>query len=145
MPRLDHLGIAVADLGAACKLYRELGFEISGIEEIPHEQVRVAMLPSGGSRIELLESMAPDSAVGRFIASRGPGLHHYALGVDDLAATVARLKAGGARLVNDQIQTGAGGHRYVFVHPSSAGGVLLEIVENGSVISEPRKPGGSKG
>lgn len=129
MPRIDHLGIAVRDLRAAAKLYSLLGLAISGIEEIAHEGVRVAMLPAGESRIELLEPTRPDSPVGHFLDRRGEGLHHVALTVEDLGAAVARLRAAGARLVKDEIQTGAGGHRYVFLHPSTAGGVLIELVE----------------
>ena len=89
----------------------------------------LAMLPVGGPRIELLESTDPDSVVGRFLARRGEGLHHVALRVPDLAAAVARLRAAGARLLGEP-QTGAGGHRYVFLHPASTGGVLLELIED---------------
>lgn len=128
-PALDHLGIAVRDLDAACRFYALLGFAVEGREEVPHEQVRVAMLPLSQGTIELLEPTAPQSAVARFIDRRGEGLHHVAVRVPDLPAAMARLKAAGRRLVQEQIQTGAGGHRYVFVHPSSTGGVLLELVE----------------
>ena len=89
----------------------------------------MAMLEVGGSRIELLEATDADSAVGRFLARRGEGLHHVALRVADLAAVVEWLKGLGVRLVSERIQVGAGGHRYVFVHPESANGVLVELVE----------------
>jgi len=102
---------------------------LSGIEEVAHERVRVAMLAVGDSRIELLAATDADSAVGRFLAKRGEGLHHVALRVLDLAATVQKLKAAKVKLVSEGVQVGAGGHRYVFVHPSSANGVLLELVE----------------
>ena len=88
------------------------------------------MVPVGESRIELLEPTSPDSAIAKFLDKRGEGLHHVALQVDDLSATVERLKASGTRLISDEIKVGAGGHLYVFVHPSSAGGVLLELVED---------------
>ncbi|HYM13500.1 MAG TPA: methylmalonyl-CoA epimerase [Bryobacterales bacterium] len=128
--RIDHLGIAVRSLEAAVSFYeRVLGFAVEGREEVAQEKVRVAMLPCGGPRIELLEATAEDSPIARFIASRGEGLHHVALRVPDLEAAVERLRAAGARLISDKIQTGAGGHRYIFVHPGSAGGVLLELVE----------------
>jgi len=134
--RIDHLGIAVRSLDQAVEFYeRLLGVEIRGREEVPQEKVRVAMAPAGESRIELLEATAEDSPVAKFIARRGEGLHHVALRVPDLAAAVGRLRAAGARLVNENIQTGAGGHRYVFVHPSSAGGVLLELVEEAGVTA----------
>jgi LAO/AO transport system kinase len=126
---LDHLGIAVRSLADSRGLYAALGVAVSGIEEVAQEQVRVAMLELGESRIELLEAIEAESAVGRFIAKRGEGLHHIALRVPDLAVVVAGLKEHGVRLVSEQIQVGAGGHRYVFVHPSSANGVLLELVE----------------
>jgi len=133
VPSLDHLGIAVRSLDASLGLYRALGIAVSAIEEVAHERVRVAMLAVGGSRIELLEATEPDSAVGRFLARRGEGLHHVALRVADLAASVEHLKASGVRLISDSIQAGAGGHRYVFVHPASANGVLLELVEAAGV------------
>ena len=95
------------------------------------EQVRVAMLPVGESRLELMEATSEASTVAKFIAKRGEGLHHVCLGVPDLTAVVERLQKDGVRLVSNEIKTGAGGHRYVFVHPSSAGGVLLELVDAG--------------
>jgi methylmalonyl-CoA epimerase len=88
------------------------------------------MVPMGESRLELLEATSEDSTIARFIAKRGEGLHHICLRVPDLPAAVARLKQDGVRLVSEEIRTGAGGHRYVFLHPSSAGGVLLELVES---------------
>lgn len=130
MTRIDHLGIAVESFAAVRALYESLGIRITHEEIIPHEQVRVAMLPTGGSRIELLEPTSPDSAVARFLQKRGPGLHHVALRVDDIAATLASLKQQGVRIISEEIQTGAGGHLYFFVHPSSAGGVLLEICQD---------------
>lgn len=135
---IDHLGIAVRSLDQAVEFYeRALGIAATSREIVPQEKVRVTMLPMGqegapGSsppRIELLEATAEDSPIARFIARRGEGLHHVALRVPDLRAAVERLRSAGVRLVNESIQTGAGGHRYVFVHPSSAGGVLLELVE----------------
>lgn len=127
---LDHFGIAVRDLEAACERWGALGLEAEGREEVPHEQVRVAMLPLASGRIELLEPTSPDSAIARFLGKRGEGLHHVALRVPDLAAAVERMKRKGMRLVNEAIQTGAGGHKYVFVHPASTGGVLLELIED---------------
>jgi methylmalonyl-CoA epimerase len=128
---IDHLGIAVKSLAAAKSFYEKLGMTASAEETVEGEQVRVAMLPAGESRLELLEATSEDSAVAKFIAKRGEGLHHVCLRVPDLAAAVQRLKNDGVRLVSNEIKIGAGGHRYVFVHPSSAGGVLLELVESG--------------
>ncbi len=127
---IDHLGIAVKSLAAARKFYEKLGIAAEGEEEVAHEKVRLAMFPVGESRIELLEATADDSAIARFIAKRGEGLHHIALRVPDLRAAVARLKKEGTRFVSEDIQVGAGGHLYVFVHPSSAGGVLVELCED---------------
>jgi methylmalonyl-CoA epimerase len=127
---IDHLGVAVKSLTAAKGIYEKLGLIVSPEEVVESEQVRVVMVPLGESRLELLEPTSEDSVIAKFIAKRGEGLHHVSLRVPDLEAAVARLKKDGVRLVSDEIKVGAGGHRYVFVHPSSAGGVLLELVES---------------
>src|SRR6202163_3524369 len=127
---IDHVGIAVKSLAAAKAIYEKLGLSVSPEETVKQEQVRLVMVPVGESRLELLEATSPDSAVAKFIAKRGEGLHHVCLRVPDLAAAVERLKTDGVRLVSEDVKTGAGGHKYVFVHPSSAGGVLLELVES---------------
>jgi methylmalonyl-CoA epimerase len=129
MFQIDHLGIAVKSLTAAKAIYEKLGLGVSEEETVPQENVRLVMVPVGESRLELLEATSADSAIARFIAKRGEGLHHVCLKVPDLSATVERLKKDGVRLVSDQIKTGAGGHQYVFVHPSSTAGVLLELVQ----------------
>jgi LAO/AO transport system kinase len=129
---IDHLAVAVKSIEAALGFYEgQLGMQVASRETVPHEKVNVAMLPVDGPRIELLEPTDPDSVVGRFLANRGEGLHHVALRVPDLGAVIERLRAAGARLLNEP-QTGAGGHRYVFVHPMSTGGVLLELIEDQS-------------
>ncbi len=130
MSSIDHLGIAVQSLAEARKFYEKLGLEVMPEETVEAEKVRLAMVPVGESRIELLEPTSPDSAIAKFLDKRGQGLHHVALHVSDLTETVERLKASGARLISDEIKVGAGGHLYVFVHPSSAGGVLLELVQD---------------
>jgi len=127
--QIDHLGIAVKSLTAAKAIYEKLGLTVSPEETVAHEHVRLVMVPVGESRLELLEATSEDSGIAKFIAKRGEGLHHVCLKVPDLAGAVQRLKNDGVRLVSDDIKIGAGGHRYVFVHPSSAGGVLLELVE----------------
>jgi methylmalonyl-CoA epimerase len=129
--KIDHLGIAVKSLAAAKSIYERLGLTASAEEVIAGEQVRLVMVPVGESRLELLEATSENSAVAKFIAKRGEGLHHVCLRVPDLPEVVERLKADGVRLVSNEIKIGAGGHRYVFVHPSSAGGVLLELVDAG--------------
>jgi methylmalonyl-CoA epimerase len=129
MAQIDHIGIAVKSLAAAKLIYEKLGLDVSPEETVEQEQVRLVMVPVGESRLELLEATSQDSTIAKFIAKRGEGLHHVCLKVPDLPAAVERLKKDGVRLVSDQIKTGAGGHKYVFVHPTSAGGVLLELVE----------------
>ena len=126
---IDHLGIAVKSLAAAKSIYEKLGMTVSPEETVEAEQVRLVMVPVGETRLELLEPTSESSPIAKFIAKRGEGLHHVSLRVPDLAAVVARLKNDGIRLVSNEIKTGAGGHRYIFVHPTSAGGVLLELVE----------------
>jgi methylmalonyl-CoA epimerase len=126
---IDHLGVAVKSLAAAKTIYQKLGMSISPEELVEAEQVRVVMVPVGEARLELLEPTSENSVIAKFIAKRGEGLHHVSLRVPDLTAAVARLKKDGVRLVSEDIKIGAGGHRYVFVHPSSTGGVLLELVE----------------
>jgi methylmalonyl-CoA epimerase len=99
------------------------------------------MIALGESRIELLEATSPDSVIAKFLEKRGEGLHHVAIQVPDLAGTVATLKASGTRFISEEIKIGAGGHRYVFVHPSSAGGVLLELIQDQKA---PLKHGGKE-
>jgi methylmalonyl-CoA/ethylmalonyl-CoA epimerase len=130
MPSIDHLGIAVKSIAEARRLYEALGLPVLHEETVEHEGVRTAMIPAGHARIELLEPLSPDSSVGRFLAKRGEGLHHVALHVENIAAALDTLRAQGARLISDEIQVGAGGHMYFFVHPASASGVLLEIVQD---------------
>ena len=131
MYSLDHIGIAVKSLDAAKAIYEKLGMPVSKEETVESEQVHLVMVPVGDTRLELLEPLSDDSVIGRFISKRGEGLHHVSLRVPDLSAAVASLKQDGVRLVSDEIKVGAGGHRYIFVHPSSAGGVLLELIESG--------------
>ena len=130
MAQIDHIGIAVKSLAAAKSVYEKLGLSISPEETVEQEQVKLVMVPVGESRLELLEATSEDSTIAKFIAKRGEGLHHVCLRVPNLPAAVERLKQDGVRLVSEEIKTGAGGHSYVFVHPSSTGGVLLELVES---------------
>ena len=127
---IDHLGIAVKSLAQARKFYEQLGLEVISEEEVAHEKVKIAMIPVGESRIELLEATSPDSVIAKFVQKRGEGLHHVAIHVPDLSRAVETLKASGTRFITDEIKIGAGGHLYVFVHPSSAGGVLVELVQD---------------
>jgi methylmalonyl-CoA epimerase len=127
--KIDHLGIAVRSLDRALEFYRDqLGLDVSLRETVEQEKVNIAMLPLGEPRIELLEPSQPESVIAKFLDKRGEGLHHVAIRVPDLNASVQRLKSAGARLLNEP-RAGAGGHTYVFVHPSSTGGVLLELIQ----------------
>ena len=131
-PRLDHLGIAVRSIAAARTFYASIGLAVSHQETVEHERVNTAMLPLGDTRLELLEPTAEDSTIARFLVRRGEGLHHIALrlpGPDTaIDALFDRLRTEGVRLASACVRTGAGGHRYFFIHPKTTGGVLLEIV-----------------
>lgn len=137
MRKLDHLGIAVRSIAEARRFWEALGLEVESIEEVPHEGVRVAMLPLGGVRLELLEPTRPDSPVAKFLATRGPGIHHVCLASDDLDGDDAALRAAGAQLLRAAPTAGAGGTRVQFVHPRSAGGVLVELAEPQAREEEP--------
>ena len=127
--KIDHLGIAVSSIEDALVFYRDqLGMTVTDRETVVSEKVHVAMLPAGDSRIELIEPSEAGTPVANFLEKRGPGLHHVAIRVPDLKAASDRLKAGGARVLNEP-RIGAGGHLYVFVHPASTGGVLLELIQ----------------
>lgn len=127
---IDHIGVAVRSIDRTLDFYRDvLGIEPSHRTEVLHENVEVAVLPTAGGRIELLRSTSQDSVIDRFIQRHGEGLHHIAVQVDDLDAAVERVKRTGGRLVDEKPQIGAEGYRYVFVHPKSTGGVLLELVQ----------------
>ena len=126
--RLDHLGVAVRSIDERLRLYRDLlGLPFRTIEEVPGEKVRVAMLPAGRTRIELLEPTSGDSSIGRFIAKRGEGMHHVCFEVEDLEAALSTLKAAGLAAIGEEGRPGAEGARVAFVHPRGTGGVLLEL------------------
>jgi len=131
MKRLDHIGIAVASIAEARRFWEALGLAVEAIEEVPQEGVRVAMLRCGESRIELLEATSPESPIARFLEKRGPGIHHLCLATNDLAGDDARLRAAGLRLLRPEPTPGAGGSRVQFIHPASAGGVLVELSQAG--------------
>jgi len=136
--KIDHVGIAVRSIDEARGFYEALGLEVAEIEEVPQEGVRVAMIPCGASRIELLEPTREDSAVARFLDRQGPGIHHLCFASDDVEADDGALREGGYRLIREQPTRGAGGSRVQFVHPKSAGGVLVELAQP----AQPGRPGG---
>ena len=129
--KIDHIGIATLGIDEAANFWRSaLGLSAIEIEEVADQKVRVARLSIGESRIELLEATSEDSPISKFIEKRGPGIHHLAVNVDNIETALAQLKQNGARLIDTEPRRGAGGCLVAFVHPSSMGGVLLELVQN---------------
>jgi methylmalonyl-CoA epimerase len=127
---IDHIGIATRSIEDATVFWRRsLGCELAGTEEVGEQRVRVAMLPLGESRIELLEATSEDSPISKFLEKRGPGIHHIAIRVNDIRTALAGLRESGARLIDETPRQGAEGCLVAFIHPSSAGGVLVELVE----------------
>jgi methylmalonyl-CoA/ethylmalonyl-CoA epimerase len=130
---IQHLGVAVESIEEALAFWRDaLGLELKEVEVVDDQGVRVAMLPIGESRIELLEATSPETPVGKFLAKRGPGIHHLCVEVNDINAKLDELKARGFRLIDERPRIGAGGALVAFVHPSSTGGVLIELTQKGS-------------
>ena len=128
--RIDHIGIAVRSIQDHLTIYEEyLGLQVTGTEDLPQRGVRVAMLPVGESRVELVEPLSDDSPISRFLERRGDGLHHICFAVSDLDAALAELQAKGARLINTTPVTGEGGGRVAFLHPKGTGGILIELKE----------------
>ena len=128
--KINHLGIATKGIDEALGFWADaLGLENVHTEIVEDQKVRVAMLPIGESRIELLEPISDDSPISNFLEKRGGGIHHIAVEVDDIEAALAQLKAKGMRLIDQQPRVGAEGCLVAFVHPSSANGVLLELVQ----------------
>ncbi|MEM1204490.1 MAG: methylmalonyl-CoA epimerase [Acidobacteriota bacterium] len=125
--KVDHIGIAVRSIDEAKGFYEALGLHVEEIEEVEAEGVRVAMIPCGEVKIELLEPTRDDSPIAAFLDKRGPGMHHVCLGSDDVDADDARLRDAGMRVLRPEPTVGAGGCRVQFVHPKSAGGVLVEL------------------
>ncbi|MFO7941330.1 MAG: methylmalonyl-CoA epimerase [Bacillota bacterium] len=125
-----HIGIAVENIEEALKVYRDaLGLDVAEREELPDRGLRIAMLPLGDSSVELLEPVDPESTIGKFIAKRGPGIHHMAFEVSDIDRALQRLKESNIPLIDERARPGAGGTRVAFVHPKGTGGVLLELME----------------
>lgn len=133
---VDHIGIAVESIAEARKLYEALGLSVEEIEEVPSEGVRVAMIPCGGTRIELLEATRDDSPIATFLARRGPGIHHVCLASDEIREDDRALRDRGYRVLRPEPTRGAGGSLVQFVHPRSTGGVLLELAEPGDGESD---------
>jgi methylmalonyl-CoA/ethylmalonyl-CoA epimerase len=128
--RVDHVGIAVTSLDERIRFWHDaLGLTLGGTETVATEGVRVAFLPVGESRIELLEAARPDSSIAKFIEKRGEGIHHITLQVEAIQPVLDRLRARGVQLLDDTPRPGASGTKVAFLHPRAAGGVLVELVE----------------
>lgn len=128
MKRVDHIAVAVHNLEEALSYYQgSLGLTLLGIETVEEQGVKVAKLDTGNTHIELLEPLSPESPVGKFLATKGPGLHHICLAVSDIDAELGVLKDKQIKLIDQQPRIGAGGARIAFVHPKATGGVLMEL------------------
>src|SRR4051812_45122392 len=130
LARIDHIGVAVEDLDAALKLYdADLDLDLVHRETVESQGVEAVLLDVGEGHVELLAPLAPDTPVGKFLAAKGPGMHHVAYQVTDIDATLERLQAEGMRLIDARPRVGIRGSRVAFLHPKASGGVLTEIVE----------------
>ena len=130
LSQIDHIGIAVKNIEEAAKLYTDLGLKIEGTEVVESQKVKVAFIAIGQSRIELLESTAPDGNIAKFIEAKGEGIHHLAVKVDNIEKALEELTAKGYQLIDKTPRIGAGGHKIAFVHPKATKGVLLELSES---------------
>ncbi len=135
---LHHVAVVVADIDTALAFWRDaLGLDLAGVKDMPEQKSKIAFLPLAGSEIELVQPTDSESGIAKYLAKRGPGMHHLCLEVRNLDETVARLKEKSIRLIGDAPATGAGGRRMIFVHPESAGGVLVELYEGGEFAGTP--------
>ncbi|MBI5568177.1 MAG: methylmalonyl-CoA epimerase [Chloroflexi bacterium] len=127
---IDHIAVVVDDIESALNFWRDaLGMDMTHLEEVAEQQSIVAFLPTGGSEIELVKPTTETSGVAKYLAKRGPGMHHICIEVDDIHATLAQLKAKGIKLINETPTVGAGGKQIAFVHPGSTSGVLVELYQ----------------
>jgi methylmalonyl-CoA/ethylmalonyl-CoA epimerase len=127
---IHHVAVVVSDLRVSLAFWRDaLGMELRALRDVSAEQSQVAFLPTSGSEVELVLPTTEDSGIARYLAKRGPGMHHLCLEVDDIAAMLEQLKGRGIRLINDTPRTGTDGRKYAFVHPESTGGVLVELYQ----------------
>ena len=128
--RINHVAVVVDDLEKSLAFWRDaLGIDLQELRDVPAEQSKVAFLPLEGAEVELVKPTTSDSGIAKYLAKRGPGMHHLCLEVDDIAGMLAQLKAKDIRLINEQPRVAADGRKYAFVHPESTGGVLVELYE----------------
>lgn len=129
--KIDHIGIATTSIEEGLAVWQDaLGLEVHSTEEVAQQGVKVCKLAVGDTHVELLEPLGPETSVGKFLAKRGPGMHHIAIEVKDIRGSLAELKRRGARLIDEAPRVGAGGCLVAFIHPSSTNGVLLELVQH---------------
>ena len=133
--RIDHIAIVVPEIDEALEFWQTaLGLSLEHREEVPEQETAVAMLPVGESEVELVQPTTETSGMAKYMAKRGPGLHHVCFEVDDIEETLAELEAKGIHLINEEPVVGAGGRKVAFVHPKSASGVLVELVESEEML-----------
>jgi methylmalonyl-CoA/ethylmalonyl-CoA epimerase len=133
--RVDHIAVVVPEIDAALAFWQKaLGLPLEHVEEIASQETVAAMMPIGDSKVELLQPTTETSGMAKFMAKRGPGLHHICFEVDDIEATLAQLKGEGIQLINEEPMVGAGGKRVAFIHPKSSSGVLIELSESKTVL-----------
>jgi methylmalonyl-CoA/ethylmalonyl-CoA epimerase len=136
--KLNHVAVLVADIDAALAFWHDaLGLDPAGVKEVPEQKSKIAFLPLAGSEIELVQPTDANSGIGKYLAKHGSGLHHICLEVRDFDGAIARLKGKGIRLTSEAPMIGAEGRRMIFIHPESAGGVLVELYEAGEFAETP--------
>ncbi len=127
---INHIAVVVDDMEKSLSFWRDaLGIELSKLSDVPAEKSQVAFLPLAGSEIELVKPTSDDSGIAKYLAKRGPGMHHICVEVDDIEAMLAQLKSGGIRLINEEPRVASDGKKYAFVHPESTNGVLVELYQ----------------
>ena len=128
--QINHVAVVVEDMEKALSFWRDaLGMELHGLRDVPSEKSQVAFLPLPGSEVELVQPTTDDSGIAKYLAKRGPGMHHLCLEVDDIEGMMSQLKSKGVRLINEEPRTAADGKRYAFIHPESTSGVLVELYQ----------------
>ena len=128
--QINHVAVVVDDMEKALSFWRDaLGMELHGLREVPAEKSQVAFLPLPGSEVELVKPTTDDSGIAKYLAKRGPGMHHLCLEVDDIEGMISQLRSKGVRLINEEPRTAADGKKYAFIHPESSSGVLVELYQ----------------
>ncbi len=128
--QINHVALVVDDMDKALSFWRDaLGMELHGLRDVPAEQSQVAFLPLPGSEVELVQPTTDDSGIAKYLAKRGPGMHHLCLEVDDIVGMMTQLRSKGVRLIHEEPRTAADGKKYAFIHPESTSGVLVELYQ----------------